>query len=173
MTPILIGDDGLAEDANGPGRAQNCKMEVFFLKFYIASPCGKRYAAVRGSLGLFHGEAEANRRGCSYKKEGSFTMVDSRTCRKLWYSEPSAADDIILEGGAWALGANLLGGKDAHKKAMKTYLGIRQAHTARAVAKIRSHPLRREVFRVITIDMEKIPRLDEFFSKNFRTLPRT
>ena len=71
------------------------------------------------------------------------------------------------------LGADLIGGKEARKKALKTYLAARQARTARAVAKFRSHPLRREVFRVITIDMEKIPLLDEFFSKNFRTLPRT
>jgi hypothetical protein len=111
--------------------------------------------------------------GVHIKMEGSFTLVDSRTCRKLWYSELSVADDIVLEGGAVALGANLLGGKDARRKAMQTYLAIRQARTVRAVAKFRSHPLRREVFRVITIDMEKIPLLDEFFSKNFRTLPRT
>ena len=111
--------------------------------------------------------------GVHIKMEGSFTMVDSRTCRKLWYSELSVADDIVLEGGMVALGADLIGGKDARNKAVKTYLAARQARTARAVAKFRSHPLRREVFRVITIDMEKIPLLDEFFSKNFRTLPRT
>jgi len=109
--------------------------------------------------------------GVHLKMEGSFTLVDSKTGRKLWYSELSAADDIVLEGGAVMLGAELLGGKDARKKAMQTYLAIRQARIERAVVKFRSHPLRQEVFRIITIDMEKIPLLDDFFSKNFRKLP--
>jgi hypothetical protein len=57
-------------------------------------------------------------------------------------------------------------------KAVKTYLAARQARIARVVAKFRAHPLRREVLRVITIDMDKIPLLDEIFFKNFRNLPR-
>jgi len=104
--------------------------------------------------------------------EGSFTLVDSKTGRKLWYSELGVSEDIVLEGGAVALGAELIGGKDARRKAVKTYLAARQARIARAVAKFRAHPLRREVLRVITIDMDKIPLLDELFSKNFRNLPR-
>jgi hypothetical protein len=55
---------------------------------------------------------------------------------------------------------------------MKQYLDYRKARIDRAVAKFRSHPMRREVFRVINIDMEKIPLLDEFFIKNFSSLPR-
>ncbi len=70
-----------------------------------------------------------------------------------------------------ALGAELIGGKDARRKAVKTYLAARQARIARAVAKFWAHPLRREVLRVITIDMDKIPLLDELFFKNFRNLP--
>jgi len=109
--------------------------------------------------------------GVHIKMEGSFTLVNSKTGQKLWYSELSAMDDILLEGGAVMLGAELLGGKDARQKAMRAYLATRQARMVRAVAKFRSHPIRREVFRVITIDMEKIPLLDEFFLKNFRRLP--
>lgn len=157
----------------GPAGRKNSRWKFFFLSSTLLLLAGSATPLYEGASDYSTVRPRRIAVGVHIKKEGSFTMVDSRTCRKLWYSEPSAADDIILEGGAWALGANLLDGKDAHKKAMKTYLGIRQAHTARAVAKIRSHPLRREVFRVITIDMEKIPRLDEFFSKNFRTLPRT
>lgn len=109
--------------------------------------------------------------GVHIKMEGSFTLVDSKSNQKLWYSEFGASDDILLEGGAVMLGAKLLGGKEDQKKVMQVYLAMRQARLTRAVAKFSSHPLRREVFRVITVDMEKIPLLDEFFSKNFRTLP--
>lgn len=112
--------------------------------------------------------------GVHLKVEGSFTLVSSKNGQKIWYSELSASDDIVLQGGAVMLGAQLLGGKDknAQDRIMKQYLAYRQARIARAVAKFRSHPLRQEVFRVITIDMEKIPLLDDFFSKNFRNLPR-
>lgn len=109
--------------------------------------------------------------GVHLKMEGSFTLVDSKTGRKLWYSELGVSEDIVLEGGAVALGAELIGGKDARRKAVKTYLAARQARIARAGAKFRAHPLRREVLRVITIDMDKIPLLDELFFKNFRNLP--
>ena len=111
--------------------------------------------------------------GVHLKVEGSFTVVNSKTGQKIWYSELSTSDDIVLQGGAVMLGAQLLGGKDksGQDKIMKEYLAYRQARIDRAVAKFRFHPLRREVFRVITIDMEKIPLLDEFFSKNFRNLP--
>jgi hypothetical protein len=110
--------------------------------------------------------------GVHIKMEGSFTLVNARTGQKLWYSELGVSEDIVLEGGGVALGAELIGGKDARMKAMKTYLAVRQARIARGVAKFRAHPLRREVFRVITMDMDKIPLLDELFSKNFRNLPR-
>jgi hypothetical protein len=112
--------------------------------------------------------------GVHLKVEGSFTLVNSKSGQKIWYSELSVSDDIVLEGGTVMLGAQLLGGKDksAQERIMKQYLAYRQARIARAVAKFRSHPLRQEVFRVITVDMEKIPLLDEFFSKNFRNLPR-
>jgi hypothetical protein len=109
--------------------------------------------------------------GVHLRMEGSFTLVDSRTGRKLWFSELSVSDDIALEGGVVALGAELLGGKDARKKALNSYLQARKARRERAVAKFRSHPRRRQVFQVITLDMEKIPLLDDFFSKNFRSLP--
>ena len=110
--------------------------------------------------------------GVHIKMEGSFTLVDCKSNRKLWYSELSTSDDILLEGGAVVLAAKLLGGKDAEKKAMEAYLAARQARLIRAVTKFRFHPLRNEVFQVITADMEKIPLLDEFFTKNFATLPR-
>ncbi len=111
--------------------------------------------------------------GVHLKMEGSFTLVSSKNGQKIWYSELGVSDDIVLQGGALMLGAQLLGGKDkkTQDRIMKEYLAYRQARIDRAVAKFRSHPLRREVFRVITIDMEKIPLLDEFFSKNFRNLP--
>ncbi|MFH1757778.1 MAG: GNA1162 family protein [Pseudomonadota bacterium] len=110
--------------------------------------------------------------GVHIKMEGSFTLVDSKTGQKLWFSELGVAEDIVLAGGAVALGAELIGGKDAREKAVKKYLAARQARITRAVAKFRAHLLRREVLRVITIDMDKIPLLDELFSKNFRNLPR-
>jgi len=111
--------------------------------------------------------------GVHLKMEGSFTLVNSKSGQKIWYSELSMSDDIVMEGGAVMLGAQLLGGKDksTQNKIMKEYLAYRKARIERAVAKFRSHPIRREVFRVITIDMEKIPLLDELFSKNFHTLP--
>lgn len=111
--------------------------------------------------------------GVHLKMEGSFTLVNSKSGQKIWYSELSMSDDIVMEGGAVMLGAQLLGGKDksTQDKIMKEYLAYRKARIERAVAKFRSHPIRREVFRVITIDMEKIPLLDELFSKNFHTLP--
>ena len=73
---------------------------------------------------------------------------------------------------------DLLRGKD--EKATKNsildpagaYLAMRKARTEKVVAKFRAHPLLKEVFRIITIDMDKTPLLDEFFTKNFRTLPR-
>jgi hypothetical protein len=111
--------------------------------------------------------------GVHLKMEGSFTLVSSKSGQKIWYSELSVSDDIVLQGGALMLGAQLLGGKDkaTQDKIMKDYLDYRKARVDRAVAKFRSHPIRREVFRVISIDMEKIPLLDELFSKNFRGLP--
>lgn len=111
--------------------------------------------------------------GVHLKMEGSFTLVNSKSGQKIWYSELRVSDDIVMEGGAVMLGAQLLGGKDksTQDKIMKEYLAYRKARMERAVAKFRSHPIRREVFRVITIDMEKIPLLDELFSKNFHTLP--
>ena len=111
--------------------------------------------------------------GVHLKMEGSFTLVNSKSGQKIWYSELSLSDDIVMQGGAVMLGAQLLGGKDksTQDKIMKEYLAYRKARIERAVAKFRSHPIRREVFRVITIDMEKIPLLDELFSKTFHTLP--
>ncbi len=109
--------------------------------------------------------------GVHIKMEGSFTLVNVRDGQKIWYSELGVFDDIALEGGVVMLGAELLGGKDARNKAMATYLAMRQARIVQAVAKFRSHPVRREVFQVITADMEKIPLLDDFFSRNFRNLP--
>ena len=111
--------------------------------------------------------------GVHIKMEGSFTLVNSKSGQKIWYSELSVSDDIALQGGALLLGAQLLGGRDksTQDKIMKDYMDYRKARTDRAVAKFRSHPIRREVFRLINIDMEKIPLLDEFFSKNFRSLP--
>ena len=111
--------------------------------------------------------------GVHLKMEGSFILVNSKSGQKIWYAELSVSDDIVMEGGAVMLGAQLLGGKDksSQDKIMRQYLAYRQARVERAVAKFRFHPIRREVFRVITVDMEKIPLLDEFFSKNFRSLP--
>jgi len=108
--------------------------------------------------------------GVHIKMEGSFTLVSSKSGQKIWYSELSVSDDIALQGGALVLGAQLLGGRDKDK-IIKDYTDYRKARTDRAVAKFRAHPIRREVFRVINIDMEKIPLLDELFSKNFRSLP--
>jgi len=111
--------------------------------------------------------------GVHLKMEGSFMLVNSKNGQKIWYAELSVSDDLVMEGGTVMLGAQLLGGKDksTQDKIMRQYLAYRQARVERAVAKFRFHPIRREVFRVITVDMEKIPLLDEFFSKNFRSLP--
>ena len=111
--------------------------------------------------------------GVHLKMEGSFTLVNSKSGQKIWYSELAVSDDIVLQGGALMLGAQLLGGRDksTQDKIMKDYQDYRKARIDRAVAKFRSHPIRREVFRVINIDMEKIPLLDELFSKNFHGLP--
>jgi hypothetical protein len=51
-------------------------------------------------------------------------------------------------------------------------MAMRQARIAQAVNRFRAHPIKREVFRVITIDMDKIYLLEIFFSRNFRKLPR-
>jgi hypothetical protein len=116
--------------------------------------------------------------GVRIHMEGNFTLVETKTARKLWYAEMGVTDDMMLEGGIWMLTPNLLRGKD--EKATKNslvdpagaYLAMRKARTEKAVAKFRAHPLRKEIFRIITIDKDKIPLLDEFFTKNFRTLPR-
>jgi hypothetical protein len=110
--------------------------------------------------------------GVHLKVEGSFTLVSSKSGQKIWYSELSVSDDVVIQGGALMLGAQLLGDKSTQGTIMKQYLDYRKARIDRAVAKFRSHPMRREVFRVINIDMEKIPLLDEFFIKNFSSLPR-
>jgi hypothetical protein len=109
--------------------------------------------------------------GVHLKMEGSFTLVNSRSGQKIWYSELGVSDNIVLEGGAVALGAELLFGKKSRDDFIKAYLAARLARQQRAVGKFRSHPIRQEVFQTITIDMDKIPLLDDFFSRNFRTLP--
>jgi len=109
------------------------------------------------------------------KLDGNFTLVDSKTGQKLWFSELSVSDDIVLEGGAAVMMGELLGGKDKAKsrqRALEAYLAMRQARIAQAVNRFRTHPIKREVFRVITIDMDKIYLLEIFFSRNFRKLPR-
>jgi hypothetical protein len=109
------------------------------------------------------------------KLDGNFTLVDSKTGQKLWFSELSISDDIVLEGGAAVMMGELLGGKDKAKsrqRALEAYLAMRQARIAQAVNRFRTHPIKREVFRVITIDMDKIYLLEIFFSRNFRKLPR-
>ncbi|MGB9698734.1 MAG: GNA1162 family protein [Thermodesulfobacteriota bacterium] len=109
--------------------------------------------------------------GVHLRMEGSFSLVDAKTGEKIWYSELSAADDIVLEGGMVLLGAELMAGKDKQKKATAAYLAYRKARIDRAVAKFRAHPLRQQIFQFIKLDMDKIPLLDDFFSRNFRTLP--
>lgn len=109
--------------------------------------------------------------GAHLRVEGSFTLVEAKTGEKIWYSELSATDDIVLEGGMVLLGAELMAGKDKQKKATAAYLAYRKARIDRALAKFRGHPLRQQIFQFIKIDMDKIPLLDEFFSRNFRTLP--
>jgi hypothetical protein len=109
------------------------------------------------------------------KLDGNFTLVDSKTGQKLWFSEMSVSDDIVLEGGAAVMMGELLGGKDKAKsrqRALEAYMAMRQARIAQAVNRFRAHPIKREVFRVITVDMDKIYLLEIFFSRNFRKLPR-
>jgi hypothetical protein len=109
------------------------------------------------------------------KLDGNFTLIDSKTGQKLWFSELSVSDDIVLEGGAAVMMGELLGGKDKAKsrqRALEAYMAMRQARIAQAVNRFRAHPIKREVFRVITIDMDKIYLLEIFFSRNFRKLPR-
>ncbi len=109
--------------------------------------------------------------GVHLRMEGSFSLVDAKTGEKIWYSELSASDDIVLEGGMVLLGAELMAGKDKQKKATAAYLAYRKARIDRAVVKFRAHPLRQQIFQYIKVDMDKIPLLDDFFSRNFRTLP--
>lgn len=109
------------------------------------------------------------------KLDGNFTLVDSKTGQKLWFSELSVSDDIVLEGGAAVMIGELLGGKDKAKsrqRALETYMAMRQARINQAVNRFRANPIKREVFRVITIDMDKIYLLEIFFSRNFQKLPR-
>jgi hypothetical protein len=113
--------------------------------------------------------------GVHLKVEGNFTLVDAKTGQKLWFSELSVSDDILLEGGTAVLMGELFGGKDKRKsreRALETYLAMRKALIAQAVNRFRAHPVRREVFKVITLDMDKIYLLELFFSRNFRKLPR-
>jgi len=113
--------------------------------------------------------------GVHLKMEGSFILVDAKTGQKLWFSELSVSDDILLEGGTAVLMGELFGGKDKKKsreKALETYLAKRKAMIAKSVNRFRAHPIKREVFGVITLDMDKIYLLEIFFRRNFRTLPR-
>jgi hypothetical protein len=101
--------------------------------------------------------------------------VEAKTGQKLWFSELSVSDDIVLEGGAAVLMGDLLGGQDKAKsrqKAMETYLAMRQARNSQTIIRFRAHPIRRDVFKVITFDMDKIYLLELFFSRNFSKLPR-
>jgi hypothetical protein len=113
--------------------------------------------------------------GVHLKIEGNFTLVDSRTGQKLWFSELGVSDDMVLEGGAAVLMGELFGGKNkekSRKKTMEAYLAIRQARITQAVNRFRVDPLRREVFEIITLDMDKIYFLKIFFARNFSKLPR-
>ncbi len=113
--------------------------------------------------------------GVHLKMEGSFTLVDAKSGQKLWFSELAISDDILLEGGAAVLLGELFGGQDKAKsrqRAMEVYLAMRQARIAQAVNRFRAHPIRREVFKVTTLDMDKIYLLEILFSRNFNKLPR-
>ena len=113
--------------------------------------------------------------GVHLKMEGSFTLVDAKTGQKLWFSELSVSDDILLEGGTAVLMGELFGGKDKKKSrenALETYMAMRKAMIAQAVNRFRAHPIKREVCRVITLDMDKIYLLEILFRRNFRSLPR-
>jgi hypothetical protein len=113
--------------------------------------------------------------GVHLKAEGSFTLVEPKTGQKLWFSELSVSDDILLEGGAAVLMGELFGGRDKKKskeQALEIYMAVRKARIAAAVNRFRSHPIKREVFQTITLDMDKIFLLEIFFSRNFNKLPR-
>ena len=113
--------------------------------------------------------------GVHLKVGGNFALVEAKTGQKLWFSELSVSDDIVLEGGAAVLMGDLLGGQDKAKsrqKAMETYLAMRQARNSQTIIRFRAHPIRRDVFKVITFDMDKIYLLELFFSRNFSKLPR-
>ena len=109
------------------------------------------------------------------KLDANFSLVDSKTGQKLWFSEMSVSDDIVLEGGAAMKIGELWGGKEKAKsrqRALEAYLAMRQARIAQAVNRFQAHPIRREVFKVITLDMDKIYLLEILFSRNFKSLPR-
>jgi hypothetical protein len=113
--------------------------------------------------------------GVHLKMEGNFTLVEAKTGQKLWFSELSVSDDIVLEGGAAVLIGELFGGQDKKKskqQALEMYTAMRKARIAAAVNRFRAHPIKREVFQTITLDMDKIYLLDIFFSRNFSKLPR-
>jgi|GEM_PF-828067 len=113
--------------------------------------------------------------GVHLKMEGSFTLVDAKTGQKLWFSELSVSDDILMEGGAAVLVGGLFGGTDkkrSKEQALEMYTAMRKARIAQAVNRFRAHPIKREVFQTITLDMDKIYLLDIFFSRNFSKLPR-
>ncbi len=139
----------------------------------LESLTSQELGEITGADGLLYTRVMSYGRqmGVHLKMEGNFTLVNSRGGQKIWYSELSVSDDIVLEGGAVALGAELLFGKKGRDDFIKAYLAARLARQQRAVAKFRFHPIRQEVFRTITIDMDKIPLLDDFFSKNFKSLP--
>jgi hypothetical protein len=113
--------------------------------------------------------------GVHLKVEGTFTLVEAKTGQKLWFSELGVSDDILLEGGAAVLMGELFGGKDKQKskqQALEMYMAMRKARIAAAVNRFRAHPIKREVFQTITLDMDKIYLLEIFFSRNFKKLPR-
>ncbi len=114
--------------------------------------------------------------GVHLKVGGTFTLVHARTAEKIWFSELALSDDIVLEGGAAVLVGELLGGKDKKKSretAAQAYLAQREARITKAVARFRAHPIRQEVFQIITIDTDKIYLLEMFFSRNFKNFPRS
>lgn len=133
----------------------------------------KELGELLGADGLLYIRVMAYGRqiGVHLRMEGSFTLVDAKTGEKIWYSELSATDDILLEGGMVLLGAELMAGKDKQKKATAAYLAYRKARIDRALLKFRSHHIRQRIFQFIKVDMDKIPLLDDFFSRNFRNLP--
>jgi hypothetical protein len=113
--------------------------------------------------------------GVHLKMEANFTLVETKTGQKLWFSELSVSDDILLEGGAAVLMGELFGGRDKKKskeQALEMYLAMRKARIAQAVNRFRAHPIKREVFQTITLDMDKIYLMEIFFSRTFNKLPR-